>query len=73
MTKVLWGNDAVPVYVRTPDWTDFDTDLAGNPGLEALWWPDAKHPSGKGHLGRVSYLYVPFNGWVKRERIIPRG
>lgn len=65
---MLWGNDAVAVYVVTDDdWSDHDV-----PGIEAMMWPDERHPSGRKNLVRVSYLYVRFDGWVKRERILPR-
>lgn len=72
----MWDDNAVSVWVkmrtyersvltgkriRSEDWE-----------LEAFMWPDETHPSGKDHLVRVSYLYVGFNGWIRRDRIRPR-
>lgn len=73
---MLWGNDAEAVWVkmRTPvraaltgkviRWDEWD--------LEALAWPQETHPSGREGLVRVSYIYVPFNGWVRKDRTRPR-
>lgn len=71
----MWGNDAVAVYVKTDDWPDdYECPFTGRtqPGLEALMWPEAIHPSGKTNLVRVSYIYLRFNGWVRKDRIHPR-
>lgn len=69
----LERRDAIWVKMRTPirawtgkiiRWEEWEQ--------EGFVHPEARHPRGKDHLVRVSYLYRAFNGWVKPERIRPR-
>lgn len=59
-----------PVWVERIEKCRFG--LAMPYDVEAMAFPDAKHPSGKDHLVLVHYLYVTFNGWVRRDCVRPR-
>jgi hypothetical protein len=71
-----FGNDLVPVWVtmRSDMGNRTRRDPPWSPPweLEAMMDPHAVHPSGKTNLVKVNYLYIPFNGWIRKERVRPR-